>query len=467
VEHLELDVTLLDLDCGNPRHGEVADQAAALAALMADQGQKLVNLALDIHLNGLSPAHRFIVIEKANGRYTVLDGNRRLAALRILVNPSILVPAYRPAGFVEKASELGNRPQAVSCTLMADREAAAIWLERTHTGQLEGVGVIPWSPVAQHRFRPKAKRTQTSSAVAVLDWLRQRTTNEAKLQHISKVEEVASTNLGRLMTDKTVRKLIGFNFEGHEIVADAPEEDLDRRFSAVVTDLSKDRAVTDLTHRKDREDHIRGLLGEDIHPTSTGKQLELDPSADTDQTAARKEQGTETPENEPVESGGIPSDRPEPQTPTAKAPRRTTPRLFQSLQAPGLHSRTKAIIIELQQLDLGRFPNAAAVLLRSAVELSVVEYLEAAGEDLDSMPKLATRIKRAMDHLQPSKDRNRYHGIKTELGKPNSLLAAQNLNQYVHNHHHPPLADELETISTRYSTLLEDISTALSASTSP
>lgn len=460
MEHLELDVALLDLDCSNPRHDEVDDQSTALAALIVNQGQKIANLALDIHRNGLSPAHRFIVIEETIGRYTVLDGNRRLAALRILSDPESLPVAYRPAMFIEKASARGNQPNRVSCSLMPDREAAAVWLERTHTGQLDGVGVIPWSPVAQHRFRPKARRTQTSSAVAVLDWLRKRTTDETRLRHISRVEEDASTNLGRLVTDKKVRELIGFRFEGHEIIADAPEEDLDRRFSAMVADLSQERAVTDLTHRKDREDHIRHLLGDDLYLENTGEQLGLGAAATAaDKTAPSKTRNAEKEEAQPTSTP--------PQTPTGRTPRRIAPRLFHGLVLPGLHSRTRTIISELQQLDLGRFPNAAAVLLRSAVELSVVEYLEAAGKDLDTMPKLATRIQKAIDHLQTSKDRNRYHGIKIELGKANSLLAAQNLNQYVHSLHHPPLPTELETISTRYSVLLEDISAALSTTNSP
>ena len=80
----------LDLDSENPRHGSVADQRAALARLIADQREKIVHIAVDIHDHGLSPAQLFIVTPGTGERFTVLDGNRRLAGLRILDDITLL-----------------------------------------------------------------------------------------------------------------------------------------------------------------------------------------------------------------------------------------------------------------------------------------------------------------------------------------------------------------------------------------
>ena len=67
---------------------------AALEKILVNQGKKLVNLAEDIATQGLSPAHRMIAIKSKGlkGKFTVMDGNRRLTALKILSNPAVLDP---------------------------------------------------------------------------------------------------------------------------------------------------------------------------------------------------------------------------------------------------------------------------------------------------------------------------------------------------------------------------------------
>ena len=470
MQPLDLDVAQLDLDCRNPRHGGVADQGAALAALMADQGRKLPNLAFDIHSKGLSPAQRFIVIKQPNGRYTVLDGNRRLAAIRLLADPRLVPLAVGPADFATRVEAPGLRPNHVACCLLPDRESAGPWLERIHTGQLDGVGVMPWSPVAQHRFRPPSRRTQTSSAMAVLGWLGERTADDKISQQIGAVLQRASTNLGRLLTDQAVRDLIGFKFEDHEVIAIAPEEALIRRFTAIVADLAGETAVTALTLQRDREQHIRRLLGSDVHNDGNVEQVDAgDPRTgdhrqdDETSSAAGSTSASTTPDSTRETSSASAGQR---QSSTRKGSRRQPPRLFQDLVPDGLKTRTRSIFEELQRLDLGTFPNAAAVVLRSAIELSVVEYLELINVNLNTVKTLADRIEKAIDELQVPKKSQRYHGITTELAKPHSLAGATNLNNYVHNPHHPPLPDELATISVRYSVLIQDISDALRSSSS-
>ena len=93
-----------------------------------------------------------------------------------------------------------------------------------------------------------------------------------------------------------------------------------------------------------------------------------------------------------------------------------------------------------------------------------MEYLQSINVNLNTVRTLADRIQKAIDELQVPKKNQRYHNIMTELGKSHSLAGATNLNNYVHNPHHPPLPDELATISVRYTELIQDISDALRSS---
>ena len=459
---MDLDVDLLDLDCDNPRHDRMTDQADALAALIDDQGRKLVNLALDIHSHGLNPAQRFVVIEQPDdeGRFTVLDGNRRLAAVRILKQPDLLPASVSTDQFEQQAHTEGHRPDRVACCVMPDRESASIWLERIHTGEFDGLGTVGWTPAAQTRFRTPTRRTQTSSAIAVLDWLSDRTADDdALLAPIGIVKLGKTTNLGRLLTDGTVRVLIGLNFDKHAIVPLAPDTDLIRRLSAIVADLAGTTTVAALIHKQDRLNYIGRILGDDTHPGGDSTQTDTaasDPSSDSDDGTSPEDPDTSDDDEEPSNS----SEDEEPEEASAKrrSTRRRTPRLFEDLRPTGLKSRTRNIFEELQRLNLDDFPNAAAVLLRTAVELSVVQYLEANNVDLKAHRTLADRIRAVIARIQVADKAKRYHGITTDLAQPDSLGSATNMNSYVHNPNNPPRPQELVAISVRYGVLIQDIS---------
>ena len=79
----------LRLDENNYRTGPVSSQRAAIDAIIADQGPKLVNLAKDIlEMRGLSPGEPLWVYrDTASGTYVVVEGNRRVTALKLMDNP--------------------------------------------------------------------------------------------------------------------------------------------------------------------------------------------------------------------------------------------------------------------------------------------------------------------------------------------------------------------------------------------
>ena len=257
MKYLDIGVDNLELDCDNPRHRHVESQRAALDALIAGQRHKLAELALDIASNGLSPGHRMLVVETGDGHYTVLDGNRRLAALRLLEDPSVLPAGVGPADFAQRVSS-AQAPQEVACCVMPDRDSARAWLERTHAGELGGKGLVAWSAAAKQRFAPPGRPDQASRAVTVLDWLRPLCAEDADTQvNIEKVEEDALTNLGRLMSDPYVRDIIGLRFDGDEVSVRAGSGGVVPRVKAVVADLAGGTRVASLMSKSSTRSTIR------------------------------------------------------------------------------------------------------------------------------------------------------------------------------------------------------------------
>lgn len=111
----------LMLDTKNPRHGELESQRAAIESLIASQRQKLVVLANDVLKNGLSPIERLMVLKGKNG-YTVVEGNRRLTAIKLLNNPA-LADGTPIAAAIKRLSNKGSAPSEADCSIAPSRKA--------------------------------------------------------------------------------------------------------------------------------------------------------------------------------------------------------------------------------------------------------------------------------------------------------------------------------------------------------
>ena len=303
----EIAVSELDLDCENPRHGVVADQDAALARLIVDQGEKIVRLAVDIHDIGLSPSQLFIVKREDSGRCTVLDGNRRLAALRILDDPTKLPAKYKTQEFTRAVSEASTSPDDVMCVVVQNRDEARLWLDRIHNGQMAGLGNVPWSAAAKYRFNPHpSSRGHAASAIIVLDWLRQRlAAGDPAHALIDEVESRNPTTFGRLTQDPDVRGWIGFEFQPGTVGLNDDESAVVRRLLKIIEKLAGVVTVTQLKKKRDRAEFIAELLqGDTFGPTSPAppddSETDVEPSGEEPAASAGDSAG----EAERDESGG-------------------------------------------------------------------------------------------------------------------------------------------------------------------
>jgi hypothetical protein len=162
-----LKIDNLDLDLINPRISKAGDQHEAMQRIIDDQDAKLGNLAESIVDNGLNPMDRLLVMksESGNGKYTVLEGNRRAVALKILKNPNVLtgldVRAALQKSLKNSRADLTRRPSSPSPAMKLPLAPRAIHGSNSGTaGRTKDAGlfaglVLP-APVfvaARQRFR--------------------------------------------------------------------------------------------------------------------------------------------------------------------------------------------------------------------------------------------------------------------------------------------------------------------------
>lgn len=155
---LGLTIDELSLDLENPRINSASGQREALQKVISDEPEKLVRLAKSISKKGLNPMERFLVSRKRKSRtYTVHEGNRRTAALKILSNPAFLSQVNVSDSVKKRLEEAarGFSPDAIEpipCVDVGSRDASRYWLQLRHTGENEGEGVVGWKTTAQSRF---------------------------------------------------------------------------------------------------------------------------------------------------------------------------------------------------------------------------------------------------------------------------------------------------------------------------
>jgi hypothetical protein len=166
-------------DPENPRQSQPnLGQRELWRSLATLLDRKLFKQAQDIVTYGLDLSTLPIVVAAGDDakRFIVLEGNRRLAALRSLENPEGIVGAVPQAtlsdmrGLSRKYQE--SPIESVRCLVVKERSEADHWIELRHSGQMEGAGVLPWGSDESNRWR--ARGGKAAIQTQALDWLERR-----------------------------------------------------------------------------------------------------------------------------------------------------------------------------------------------------------------------------------------------------------------------------------------------------
>lgn len=192
---------LIELDEDNVRFGnDVAEsQKEALHLLMEDptDAKKLLNLAKHISKNGLDPTELQLAFPNGTDSYTVIEGNRRLAALKLLVNPS-LCPVERLADEVASIAKDATYkvPKDLLVSIVETREQGDLWVELKHTGENDGVGRVGWN--SEIRDERRSRVTGEETVGRQLRKLIEKNQTVFSKEALLNSKTVAITNLTRL-----------------------------------------------------------------------------------------------------------------------------------------------------------------------------------------------------------------------------------------------------------------------------
>jgi hypothetical protein len=341
------------VDETNPRLSQPNEgQREAMRAIAKSMPSKVLRLARDVVENGLNPADLPIVMPGGEGnRYIVLEGNRRLVALKALENPDSFVGAV-DGGTLAKLRELAQSYQEsptdlVQCLVVKKREDADHWIHLRHTGENEGAGIVGWGYDEQNRF--KARSGAKDISTQALDFAQ-------RLNTLSAAErgEVPASNLRRLLGTPEVREKIGLGLEKGELKVLGDPKKVAKAIKHLADDLSgpDGTKVGEIYTADQRKKYAQKIPASVAVPKSLKKGRSIESTNGTAGAAKLK-----------------PAAKP-------KTPKKRDHLIPHDCVMVVAHARMRAIEVELRSLSLETYTNAVGVMLRVFVELSMDEYID-------------------------------------------------------------------------------------------
>lgn len=464
-----IEVSQLFLDPENPRLTSVqANSHDAIRAMTRVQGDKVLVLAEHLLENGANPASLMMVIPSKDDEdmFCVLDGNRRLTALKLLESPLLAegILSRKSLQILKRLSDQFEKTPItrLSCVVFNSRSEADPWIQLTHRGLNRGAGMLAWDGQVGARYDERQKGHR-DIGLQLLDFVKEQEVLSENSQ--KKIEEgkFPITTLNRLLSTPYVRKKLGIDKEQEDVLFLFPQDEVAKGLSRVVEDLaSQNVTVSDLKKQDQRIDYINDFDADELpqphsalpKPTSL-KQLNEQPTVVIGDSSQEDSPITSEPEENGTNTVGADSSMGSTQgqsrSQSTTFPNRKT-LIPRSCKISISQKRVNDLFKELKRLDLTDFPNAGAVMLRVFIELSVDHFVEVKlgwDERQTGNSKLKDKLNKVAQFLEDEgvMTRNELAPIRKAATGDGMLAASvKSMNQYVHNRYFSPVASELVVI---------------------
>lgn len=421
-------ISKLHFDLQNPRFSHLEDERDALNAFCSGlHAAKTVRLAESIAEFGLNPSKALIVVPSAKeGHFTVHEGNRRLAALRLLAVPKRAIdsPLSRPfVARIKKAAALARERglPKVPCVEFFSRDSSDYWVNLEHTGENDGIGVVGWDGEETARFRG------SDPALQLLDFVRR--FGELSSSANEGLARFSVTNLKRILGDPYARAHLGLAIKGGEIYTTHDFTVIMPVLTRVIEDIAtKAITVADIDHKSDRKRYIDNL----------NATLPIGSALSSPQALA--EVGGEGSASTPVR----PPEKKKPRDRKDNPPSRERKTVIDKKCVLGIDiQKINDVYDELKRLPVEDFSNAACGLLRTLIDTSTQEYVSRMKLTLkrnqDGSIDLKPRIEAVLsDVAARSGDKEISATAKNTLLQPAGVINVDRLNFVVHGRHAHP-----------------------------
>lgn len=419
LEELMLDPRNVRVRAGWGEGLSEADRAAAETAIVKYmvEAEEVLDLMHSILRDGYLDNEIPVVVAES-GTLMVLEGNRRLTALKLVARPELLGSgATRVRRLISRYADHGT-PTRIRVMVAPSRAAAQPLLARLHTGESKKPWIREQQSIFFHAQLDKrttvddlrvefpgqaSKMTRFIAMGEMRELIRGMKYDNADLKQYVLNSELKMTAFEYAYRPKTLRAALGLQFDRDGLLASKKLSVGQRRAITYILQRLRDRTLNtrspELIAKYDEHEEFVELLrdmvaGQRRAPASDGENSRGAGHGEAGNRpgGSSNDQGTGTGKG-PTGQG----------SPSGEGSRRRGPNRGDTKHrldfdgfayggtSPGMRRRFE----ELRQLDVHQFPSATHDLLRTVLECSIKDYFRAQGEPL--VP--GTTLGRSIDAL--------------------------------------------------------------------
>lgn len=454
-------VKALSLDFGNFRTVKQVDERSAIDAMISTSPDRFWALTGSLLDSGYLPTDNIIVLRNGPRTLTVKEGNRRIAALK-------LIHKIQPLSAFDVPDDIANRIKGVTAGWRKENAEVpcaiydvddAVTVDKIVTlahGKGEKAGRDQWNAVARARHN----REINKATEPALDLLEKYLWNGKNITPLQKARWSGAFPLSVLEEAmKRVAPRLGLS-NATALAGSYPNVKYRDEVESIIHDIGLEQLGFERIRNKDA-DFAMGYGLPAVKATGGA----------TKGKGGAQSAGTKAGANKAAAAAATRRKQAAAQKAIATGDPRAVKRLFQDFEPRG-KKRDKLVALkeEIVTLDLRRTPLAFCFVLRSMFELSTKAYCadhaasggpsttKASGEDRH----LVDVLRDITSHLTKNKtDRAKLkelHGAITELAKPEGILSVTSMNQLVHNPRFSVATSDLAVVAANIFPLLEAMS---------
>ncbi|MCP1103485.1 hypothetical protein M2454_002531 [Aequitasia blattaphilus] len=202
-KYIEVHIDKLHPDVYNFRFDPVKDEAEALKTMVNRFPSKVYNLTKSILDNGgIDPSilPNIVPYEKGSSEYVVMEGNRRITALKIIKNISVISKTshYKKFEKLLDKYDLTRIPDTYYCAMYEEKEDTYFWTYLRHAGELGGEGLVGWGALDIDRFRIGTKQAEPNISYYIVNYLRDNTQYQFdNLRFTTTLKRIVDSSVGK------------------------------------------------------------------------------------------------------------------------------------------------------------------------------------------------------------------------------------------------------------------------------
>jgi hypothetical protein len=384
-------------------------------------GDECIDLLRDLTKTGHLNSSDIPIVVFQEGRYIMMEGNRRLTCLLLWSDPELL---YQYEALAEKYfarverliddSRYSAPPELMVAVAQTELDADT-WIERKHTGGAGGAGTVEWGAAMKDRRRARNDPTKASRAMAFVELISDSYAEEKDI--LSSLEEIRSKRysfIQRFVDRSTVRDIIGLDFSSGKMTFRYGARASLPIIRKILSDFSNPKAasgkswareldtVSDFREYLEKYSDIFPLNINDNAVSKTVSDVHHGPRSDVSNVSQNVEI------NE-VDDGHKTKDVPSKRNESSEKaivdlrpprPSRGREHIFRGLMLDKFTSRIQEMARQTSLLNISRHNEMVSVMLRVILDLTAYQFLKSHG--MNQVPRdLDKRIKASIKIIDP------------------------------------------------------------------